>query len=234
MNIEKLKITHLFAAACAVLLLGACEAGTEVDEAELETGTDMTIAETDPAYDTGLETAPMAGDSAFADARIEDLDTDQDQQVSREEFDTWFETNVWSEWDTGSDQQVAHDELAGDFWGWWDTNGDDAVDQQEYTQARETFAFENVEYGDFAQVAGDDQSLSRDEFDGWFHENVWSSWATGTEENLGREDVADRFWQLWDQNGDDRLDTQEIDRFGDPGTATAERADESPTGLGAS
>jgi hypothetical protein len=229
MEIQRLKISHLFAAACAVLLLGACDAGTEVDEAELQTDADMTIAENDPAYDTGL-----AGDSVFAQARLADLDTNQDGQVGREEFDIWFAANVASDWGSEADPQVAHADLADDFWSWWDTNGDDAVDRMEYDEARATFAFENVDYGDFEQVAGDDQRLSRDEFDAWFHETVWSSWATGSEDRIGRDDLADRFWHLFDENGDDRLDEQEVNRFGDAGTATAERMDQPLTDLGAS
>lgn len=235
MDIKSLKITHLFAAACAVLLLGACEAGTDVDEAELDTGTDMTIAETDPAYDTGADTA-MAGDSAFAQARIEDLDTDQDGQVSREEFDTWFETNVWSDLETDDDQQVAHRDVSETFWSWWNTDGNDAIDEAEYRQARENFAFEDVQYGDFAQVAGDDQRLTQDEFHTWFDENVWASWTSGTEDadSIDREHLSNHLWQVWDENGDDRLDAQEVTRFGDTDTATAERTDEPLTDLGAS
>lgn len=223
MEIKNLKITHLFAAAFAVLLLGACDAGTEVDEAELETGTEMTVAETDPADDTG-----MAGDSAFAQARIEDLDTNQDQQVSREEFDTWFETNVWSDLETEGEQEVAHRDVSESFWGWWNADGDDAIDEQEYRQARENFAFENVEYGEFAQVAGDDQRLTQDEFHTWFHENVWANWTSGTEdaESIDREHLSNHLWQVWDENDDDHLDAQEVTRFGDTGTTTAERTDE--------
>lgn len=235
MEIKNLKLTHLFAAACAVLLLGACDAGTEVDEAELETGTDMTVAETDPAYETDADTG-MAGESAFAQARIEDLDTDQDQQVSREEFDTWFETNVWSDLETESDQQVAHREVSETFWGWWNGDGNDAIDEQEYRQASEDFAFEGVEYGEFAQVAGDDQRLTEDEFHTWFHENVWANWTSGTAdaESIDREHLSNHLWQVWDENDDDRLDAQEITRFGDAGTASAERTDDAAMGYDAS
>lgn len=231
MEIQHLKLRHLFAAGCAVLLLGACDAGTEVDEtAELEATDETTIAETDPME------MEMAGESPFAEATLAGLDTDMDQRVDRDEFDTWFDQQVWSDLDTDTNDQVAQSEYADTFWGWWDADGDDAVSQEEYLRGRETFAFAEVDYPDFAEAAGDDQRWTRDEFDTWFQENLWTEWDTDSDQQITRQEAADAWWQLWDENGDDHLDQQEIARFGgtEAGMATAVRSDETAVGYDAS
>lgn len=230
MEIQRLKLRHLFAAGCAVLLLGACDAGTEVDEsAELEATDETTIAETEPME------MEMAG-SPFAEATLADLDTDMDQQVSRDEFDAWFDQRVWSDLDTDTNDQVAQTEYADTFWGWWDADGDDAVSQEEYLHGREIFAFAEVDYPDFAEVAGDDQRWTRDEFDTWFQESLWAEWDTDSDQRITRQEAADAWWQLWDENGDDHLDQQEIARFGasHAGMATAAQSDETAVGYDAS
>ena len=230
MDIQHLKMRHLFAAGCAMLLLGACDAGTGVDEtAELETGTETTIAETEPMDQP-------EGESPFAVATLAELDTDQNQEVSRDEFDTWFDQQVWGDLDTDTNDQVAQAEYADTFWGWWNADGDDAVSQEEYQRGRETFDFEGVDYADFQQAAGDDQRWTREEFDPWFQQNLWTEWDTDSDQQITREEAADAWWQLWDENDDDRLDQQEVARFGgtDAGLTTAARGDETAVGYDAS
>jgi hypothetical protein len=231
MEIKSFDLRHLSAAACAVLFLGACDAGTGVDEsAELETGTDTTIAETEP-----MEPEPMTeGESPFAAATLAGLDTDMDQQVSRDEFDTWFDQQVWSDLDTDTNDQVAQTEYADTFWGWWDADGDDAVSQEEYQHGRETFAFAEVDYPDFAEAAGDDQRWTRDEFDTWFQESLWTGWDTDSDQQITRQEAADAWWQLWDENGDDHLDQQEIARFGTHADMTTAERGETAVGYDAS
>lgn len=231
-----MRIKETFAALSTVLLLAACDAGTQVDEAEFENGTDdLTIAETQPMDDGTTDawaTDTAAGNSAFEQADIADLDTDGDQQVTREEYDAWFTEQVWNDWDTDGDDQVTQNELRDTFWGWWDTNDDGFVDEREYERGRETFTLEGVDYADFDQVA-DQGRWDRDSFDPWFEENVWSNLDTD-DRRLGREEAADTFWQWWDEDGDDRVDADEIARFGEDGTATTARSEERDRGLGAS
>jgi hypothetical protein len=210
MEITPMKTRHALAAACAALLFGACDAGTGVDEtAELETGTETMVLETEPMTDP---TTTMGEEIAFAAVTLADLDTDTDRQVSREEYDTWFDQEVWNEW--GGDQQVGSDEFGDTWWMLWDENADDAIDQQEYQRGTETFAWDGVTYPDFATAAGDDQRWTRDELDPWFEENVWSTWDTDSDTYLTRDEAADTWWDLWDGNDDDMIDDQELGRFG--------------------
>lgn len=202
----------LFAAAALALSFAACDAGTEVEEAELGTGTGTMVAE-EPAWDEEMG-MDAEGATPLGQATMANLDTNQDDQVTRDEFDTWFDQEVWNEWDADADEQVAMNEASESFWGWWDGNGDGAVDQQEYQTGRDTFAFENVEYQDFDEVAGDDQRWSREEFDPWFEQSLWSTWDADGDQQLGRQEAGDTFWQWWDENGDDQVDADEIARFG--------------------
>ena len=218
MKITHLKTRHLFAAACAALLFGACDAGTEVDETAELPPAETTVAETEP-----MTTTTMDEESAFAAVTLADLDTNQDQQVSRDEYDTWFGNEAWGGLDANSDQQVAQNELGDTFWVLWDENADGAVDEQEYTQGREAFAISGVTYPEFGEAAGDDQRWTRDEFDPWFQQNVWATWDTDSNQQLTRDEAADTWWDLWDGNDDDMIDDQELSRFGNS-TATTDLA----------
>lgn len=226
---------NLFAAAALALAFVACDAGTEVEEAELGTGTETMVAEEEPAWDTEMGMDVGQG-SPVTQATMADLDTNQDDQVTRDEFETWFDQEVWNDWDADADDQVAMNEAAESFWGWWDENGDGAVDQQEYQTASNVFAFEGVEYDDFAQVAGDDQRWSREEFEPWFEQNLWTGWDADSNQELGRQEAGDAFWQWWDENGDDQVDAEEIARFGgdemDALGTTADTGAEVPSEVG--
>jgi hypothetical protein len=227
METQHSKTKHVLAAACAALLLGACDAGTGVDEtAELETDTETMVVETEPMTDPATT---MGDETAFAAVTLTDLDTDADRQVTRDEYDTWFDQEVWNEW--GTDQQVGSEEFGDTWWTLWDENDDDVIDQQEYQQGTETFAWDGVTYPDFATAAGDDQRWTRDEFDPWFQDNVWNTWDTDADTYLTRDEAADTWWDLWDGNDDDLIDDQELGRFGG-GTELA--ANDGAVDLGAS
>ena len=184
-----------------VVGLGAC-AGERLDEnTEVAQAGELT---NDPAGADQMSPRMDAADGGFAD-----WDTDTQAGVDETEFTAGF-GNAWNDWDANRDARWDADEAAGTFWTRWDANDDERLDQNEWNEGVRTWGFQNGDYGTWADWdANNDSYLDQQEFGRGFETKAWDDWDADGDGAVGRDEVADTYWDWFDGNDDNLIDENE-------------------------
>jgi len=180
-------------AAAAVFLVGACEPeANEYDELE-------------------MDDAPVAEEMAGEDVAYAQWDTDGNRMLSREEFGPWYaDRRVFTDWDADDEEGLNRDEFAGGLVGEWDEDDSDRLNETEWSTGAQR-VFGDTEYGAFADWDADgDSELDANEVAEGFETHGLYDRVDGDRDALiDDEELADWFFDLFDANDDDELDTTE-------------------------
>lgn len=178
------------------LALGACAP----EETETDLGTEGTETEaTEPTDET-------------LDVDFSEWDLDTDLRLSLEEFEAWWNENRP---ELGDEEGADREAVAERVHATWDTDDDDAVSEQEWREG--TGADEDGgDWGTWTDWDGDgDSELDLNEVrEGMEGNNVYDRIDRDQDMVLDDEELADWFFDLFDRNDDDHLDTTEWDRRG--------------------
>lgn len=182
-----------------LLPLAACE--TEVDQTE-ELGVEET-AEMGAMEETGTATA----------WNINQYDTDADQQLARNEWDTWYsENNLYDQWNTGG-EGLEQNEFSQGVFETWDANDDAGLDETEWNDGTGWF---DGQYGTFGEWdANGDSVLDANEVaEGFETNNLYDTVDRDSDALIDDEEIADWWFDIWDADDSEYLDTTEWDNLG--------------------
>ncbi|MDX1585001.1 MAG: hypothetical protein R3338_15495, partial [Thermoanaerobaculia bacterium] len=91
-----------------------------------------------------------------------------------------------------------------------DVNDDNIIDEQEWTLGTERWAFDDIDWGEWdTWDANADAELTETEWNEEWNSTVWPSWGVETDGVVGRDELADTFWDFFDANDDDIIDAGE-------------------------
>lgn len=137
------------------------------------------------------------------------IDTNGDDGISAKEFQTWGEAEGLLSMLGGSDDGIATLDLADGVYPLWDIEGS-GITEAEFNQGLATW-FPDADAGDFAEWDLDgDASLDRDELAaGFAHTGLSSAWDADGDGILSPREVDGELYDLFDTNGDARLDKRE-------------------------
>ena len=184
-----LRWTTSMALAGVVALAGCADTYDEGEElgAEDEVG----LEETEPA--DGL------------DYGYSEWDVNTDRALGRDEFGTWAGEQGWAEMDEEGFSETTV--------GLWDVDDDDRVSEQEWTDATDRWYGDDVEYGTWADWDGDgDSFLDANEVrEGMETNNLYDRVDMDNDAVFDDEELADWWFDVWDFNDDETIDTTEWD-----------------------
>lgn len=188
--------------ACFLMLFAVgCE--QEVMEEPLETEID---------YDTAPPAPGAPSYNLEEDWDLASWDADGNQELSREEWASGFEAR-YAAWDPDGDGAIGPDEAADTWRDWFDGNDDDIIDSDEWNTGVETFAFDNVDYGEMSAWDTDGNGeISADEWRAGYESTVWTAWDADASGDLSRDEIDDPWWAFFDGNDDDIIDSDEWGR----------------------
>jgi hypothetical protein len=116
---------------------------------------------------------------------------------------------VYDRWDADRNAALSRDEAADTWYDLWDNNNDDIIDEQEWTRATTAWDFDNVDFSAWNDWDSDhDGRLLENEFDQRFGA-IYDTWDADRNNALTRDEAADTWWDLFDGNNDDIIDTNE-------------------------
>ena len=191
-------------AVAAVFPLAACEGG-QGGEQELETE----LETTQPANEmTGAGTA--GGGLA-----MEDWDTNADQQINNEEFGGWFQDqNLYQDWNANGGEGLEQEEFSQGIFETWDADDDQGVTEQEWNEGASWFGEGN--YGTWGEWdANGDSVLDANEVaEGLESQNLYDRVDRDSDALIDDEELTDWWFDIWDGNDDQALDTTEWDEVG--------------------
>lgn len=191
----------------AVVPLAACEAGEQAADGELgdvgiEEGVDV---ETAPA-------AEMTGDQAG----LVSWDTDGDQALTRDEWGGWYDDNSpYDQWNTDAQEGLTETELSEGAVSIWDTDDDDELTETEWNEGVGTW-YGDQDYGAFTEWdANGDSVLDANEVaEGFERENLYDTVDRDSDALIDDEELADWWFDIWDVDDDQTIDTTEWDQIG--------------------
>lgn len=138
-----------------------------------------------------------------------DWDTNADQKLRRDEFDSRFEGN-FTQWDVDGDGALDSEESADAFRDFFDGDDDNIVAQQEWNTGVSRWNFEAVDWSDWSAWDADgDGRLTETEWRERWNESAWTAWDSDGDGLVQRGEMADTFWDFFDGNDDDVIDAGE-------------------------
>lgn len=195
---------------CAMALF-ACSRETQV--ADVDT---TTVSATSATVDTSATSTSATIDPATATVVTVDRswgawgdwDTDKNDQLARNEFDGRFDT-VYDRWDADRSRALSRDELADTWYDLWDNNNDNFIDEQEWTRGSRNWNFDGVDFRSWRQWDVDnDGRADANEFRQGFR-SIYDVFDTDRNDNITREELRQRWWDLFDGNDDNMIDASE-------------------------
>jgi len=132
-----------------------------------------------------------------------DFDTDDDDRISRSEYDDAIGTHGFDHYDADGNDEIDDDEWAEGLFENWDDDGDGKVDRGEYRQARRVWHAANVEWPEYTAWDTDgDGNVDMAEFEDWDGtETLFAAYDANQDDAIVAEEYAARTWTYWD--GDD-------------------------------
>lgn len=199
------KISGLLLA--ALIPLAACEApGDETGEADLDEELETTpAAEISPEDEIGTEEIGLA-----------QWDADADQRLTREEWGVWYdEQGLFDDWDTDAEDGLTSDELTGAAYAVWDADDDDALTEVEWNEGIGQW-YGDEDYGAFGEwdVDGDSALDANEVAEGFERENLYDTVDRDSDALIDDEELADWWFDIWDADDDQLIDTTEWDQVG--------------------
>ena len=185
----------------ALIPLAACDAGGEqMGDAELG---------------QEVETAP-ATDAATEQTGLAEWDTDTNQELNRQEWDAWYaDQGTSDQWNTDAEEGLTQDELGTGAYGLWDADGDDSLTESEWNEGMGTW-FGDQDYGAWSEWdANGDSALDANEVtEGLEREGLYDTVDRDSDALVDDEELADWWFDIWDGNDDQIIDTTEWDQVG--------------------
>lgn len=199
---------NLTIALCVFAALGCSR---EAEVADVDT---TTVSATSATVDPGLTATSATVDPTTATVVDRnwggwaDWDADRDNRLARNEFDTRF-GGVYDRWDTDRNAALSRDEMRDTWYDLWDNNNDNIVDEAEWTRATKSWNFKDVNYNGWRDWdVNNDGRLMNDEFGQRFG-GIYDRWDTDRNNALTRDEMRDTWWDLFDNNNDDMIDSDE-------------------------
>lgn len=179
----------------AGLALGGCAP----EETETELGTEMETETTEPTDET-------------LDVDFSEWDLDTDARLSTDEFEAWWNEHGFEigEGEEGADREAVSERVHAA----WDTDDDDRVSEQEWREG--TGTGEEGDWGSWTDWDADgDSGLDLNEVrEGMEGNDVYDRIDRDQDMILDDEELADWFFDLFDADADDAIDTTEWDQRG--------------------
>lgn len=191
----------------ALIPLVACD----TDTGEMgRTGADEEL-QTQPAAETPSMEEPVTEEVGFAE-----WDTDADQQLAREEWDSWYrQEGLYDQWNTDAEDGLTSAELADGAILIWDADDDGALTEDEWSQGVGTwFADEDHGAWDEWDANGDGVLDANEVAEGLETRNLYDRVDRDSDALIDDEELADWWFDIWDANDDDHIDTTEWDQLG--------------------
>jgi hypothetical protein len=184
----------------ALLPLAACEAGPD-DEMDM---------------DEGLETQPAAETTLGDETGMTSWDADTDMRLSRDEWRTSLAADgPYARWNTDDTDGVTNEEFAAGVRDFWDADDNDQLTEAEWNEGIDDW-FSGAEYGEWGEWdANGDSFLDANEVaEGFERANLYDTVDRDSDALIDDEEIADWWFDIWDDNDDDFIDTTEWDRVG--------------------
>jgi hypothetical protein len=141
-------------------------------------------------------------------------DMDADDALGIEEFRSWWnEQDFFDDWRADEDEGITREQFAERLHVEWDTNGDDVVSEVEWQEGTDTWFAGDVEDGAWDDWDGDgDSELDANEVaEGLERNGLYDRVDRDDDAVIDDEELADWFFDIFDDNDDDRIDTTEWD-----------------------
>lgn len=184
----------------AFLALGAC---ADEPDADVEGG--VPTGEIEPE----APAADMEAERGFSQ-----WDSDQDTYLVREEWDAWWADNdISGDFDTDGTDGLGQEEWANTTYSFWDADDDDRITEEEWTQGTERWFGADAEYGAWADwdLDGDSELDANEVAEGFEREGLYDRVDRDADAVIDDEELADWFFDVFDFDDDDRIDTTEWD-----------------------
>lgn len=146
---------------------------------------------------------------------IAEWDEDGDGTLDPDEFGSWFnEQNFFAEWDEDADDELTNREFSVVLMDRWDTNDDDVLSESEWNTGMEWFG-EDADPGAWRDWDSDgDSELDANELHESLETNGLYDAVDGDQDAVfDDEEMADFFFDAFDMDDNDEVDTTEWDDF---------------------
>lgn len=188
-------------ALAALIPLAACDAGGEQAD-DVDLGQEV-------------ETAPTT-DAASEQAGLIEWDTDTNQELNRQEWDAWYaDQGTYDQWNSDNQEGLTRDELATGTVGLWDSDSDGSLTENEWNEGMGTW-YGDQDYGAWGEWdANGDSALDANEVaEGLEREGLYDTVDRDSDALVDDEELADWWFDIWDGNDDEIIDTTEWDEVG--------------------
>lgn len=164
-------------------------------------------AELDEA-DVGPETEMAEVEYGFAE-----WDADQNRYLDENEWTTWDADQDRSAWNTDGEDGLSADEFGVVTVTVWDRDDDDLVSEDEWNEGTERWFGDDVDYGAWADwdLDGDSELDANEVREGFETNNLYDRVDRDADLIIDDEELADWFFDIFDWNDDDQIDTTEWD-----------------------
>ena len=144
-------------------------------------------------------------------ATFADFDTNNDGVLDENEVPLIYQDN-FEVWDTDDDDMLSRDEFDTTIFGFTDMNADEGIDQNEWNEGFANF-FGNWTTDDFATFdTDDDDILSYDEWQETFADSPWyETYDADNDAFVTQAELNRGFFTDWDANEDNFVDEDEFD-----------------------
>ena len=178
----------VFTLAAVLVVMGCGETydeGGELESGEVEVPPPMETVETPYAYGQ--------------------WDMNTDRVLDRDEFGTWVDEQDWDAWDEESFTETT--------FSLWDENDDGVLTESEWRESTDRWYGADVDFGVWADWDGDgDSELDANEVRESMEAHGLYDRVDGDSDALiDDEELADWWFDIWDFNDDDEIDTTEWD-----------------------
>lgn len=149
------------------------------------------------------------------DIDLSSWDLDEDDYVSREEFNTGMnEQGIFSDWETDEDEVFDEDEWTTTMYVAYDRNEDAEWNENEWELFSDTWD-ENDEWGTFDDWdINDDDIIDEEEWtEGIGQNDMFAGWEADPNEDMFEEDFYNYTYNYYDASGDDLLDQDEMNTY---------------------
>ena len=148
------------------------------------------------------------------DAGYEEWDTDDDNFIDENEFETAFtETNYYEGWDEDDDDLLDENELYEGTFEALDTDNDNYLDEDEWTTMNEYFTDAGYDFDDDLDAWDDDDDdlVDVNEYtDNIDETGVFDDWDADDDNFVDEDELTTGIYDTWDMDDDNLIDEEQF------------------------
>jgi len=132
------------------------------------------------------------------------FDSDDDDRISRSEYDASFATWGYGRYDADGDDEIDDEEWREGLYEDWDANDDGYIDQAEYERSQEAWSHAVVDWPEYTTWDADgDGYVGSTEFADWDgSQTLYATYDVDGDDAIVIDEYASVTWDIWDADED--------------------------------